>query len=139
MKPEYSKTRAKLSEYLFYHHTNVRKLSEYMVYKLFQEKFFKKPWDIQDKESGKQKSLVVLENFESIFLKPSSTNAFIQGMPHPTIADLAAYSEIAQLEQLRVMSLDPLQFPRTTNWLKLMSKLPCHDDVHRTIIKVGSM
>ena len=137
--PEFSKTRAKLSEYLFYHHTNVRKISELMVYKTFQEKFFKKKWDADEKLTAQQQTIPILEKFENIFLTPNSTHPFVQGMPHPTIADLAAYSEIAQLHHLNLMTLDPLQFPKINNWLQQMSKLPSHDDVHQTVIKIGSM
>ena len=46
---------------------------------------------------------------------------------HPTLADLIAYEEVAQLRFLNLLDFAP--FPRSDAWLARMAKLPSHDEV----------
>ena len=56
-------------------------------------------------------------------------------MESPTIADLIAYTEYAQVVQIGVCNFSSL--PIMNSWLNNMSKLPEHDNVHKSIIKLG--
>ena len=143
LNPKHIQSRAKIAEYLSYHHQSTRKLSGLLAFPLFKQKFFKKQWDEQDKQTSIKTGKEILTSFEHIFLPTLNTNTttatYIQGLPHPTIADLAAYSEIAQLEQLQIMTIDSKEYPKLSIWLNNMSKLPEHDDIFATVKKIGAM
>ena len=58
----------------------------------------------------------------------------------PTIADLLAYPDLAQIPQIMDIhfsewdELGPL-----CSWIGRMERLPYHDDVHRTVSKIGRL
>lgn len=154
MHSKHLKERAKINEYLSHHHTHLRKVSQVMAFPVFREKFFKKKWEVSDRDEAVVKGHVILKEFENIFLKPKvnlspslsfvttptqPTQLYVNGFTHPTIADLIAYTEVAQLEQLKVINFTANEYPHLTPWLKQMSQLPDHDDVHQTVVKIGSM
>jgi glutathione S-transferase len=138
LNPSDIKKRSKISEYLSYH-GSIRKLSGSLAFPVFKQKFFKKPWDPVEKEKSIEKGIEILKDFQRIFLKDTSSPSYINGIEHPTIADLQAYPEIAQLEQLKVMDIDKDAFPLLRGWLDRLSQLPEHDDIHQTVIKIGNM
>jgi glutathione S-transferase len=75
--------------------------------------------------------------FSSVYLQDGP---FIAGST-PTIADLFAYTEIAQVPQVLGSDFD---FDASTHgelkeWLARMKELPHHEDVHRTTYKLGAM
>jgi glutathione S-transferase len=55
----------------------------------------------------------------------------------PTIADLLAYCELAQVPQALGYHYENL--PELESWLESMSQLPHHDDVHKSLFKLGNM
>jgi len=64
---------------------------------------------------------------------------FIVG-DEPTIADLLAYPDLAQIPQ--ILGIDYSEWPELEElrqWLDRMAKLPYHDDVHRTATKLGKL
>lgn len=136
-KPEDLKARAKVSEYLSYHHNSTRRISATVAFPVFQQTFFKKPWDPVEKARGIQKAEEIITNFERIFLR--SENVYINGFKTPTIADLLAYSEIGQLHQLKIMNVNKDKNPRLSSWISRIEKLPFHDDIHQTVTKIGTM
>ncbi len=135
LNPSEVQTRAKISEYLSFHHCQTRKISGLAARPFFLEKYSKVSVSTEQKQEAKIKVNAVLEEFERCFLKP---NLYINGLHHPTIADLSAYTEIAQLEQLNLMRLDADRFPLICQWLLRMSQVPEHDDVHATVKKLGN-
>ena len=82
----------------------------------------------------------VAKRFQHKFLVNSrGSYDFIVG-DDPTIADLLAYPELAQIQQ--ILGVDYGEWPELEElrmWLKRMAELPCHDDVHRTPTKLGKL
>jgi len=109
-----------------------------MVFPLLQEKFYKKPWDAVVRDNSTITALSTIKDFERIFLL-STPGCYVGGLPHPTIADLIAYPEIAQLTQLGIIQLPPSDFPVLSQWLLNMQRLPMHDDVHKAVFKLSEM
>jgi glutathione S-transferase len=130
--------RAVISQYLSHHHLSTRRLSREVVFPFM--------WNLVDKKAKQQtkeeidKSLAdankILHRFETIFL--SNRSQFIGGYNKPTIADLTAYPEIAQLRQLKFVS-DFSNHPVLNAWVNRMSALPHHDDIHSSVVKLASI
>jgi glutathione S-transferase len=80
------------------------------------------------------------KRFQHKFLVNSrGSSDFIVG-DTPTIADLLAYPDLAQIPQ--ILGIDYGEFPELEElrqWLDRMAKLPYHDDVHRTATKLGKL
>jgi glutathione S-transferase len=129
--------RARLNEYLSSHHSSVRELSSKAAIYLFKEKFFKKPFIGPDREKAVEMAMTTVKNFDRVFLK--GNDGFIQGFSSPTIADLMAYTEIAQLQQLNFIQYSEQETPNLVRWLEMMKQLPEHDDVHQTLFKISAM
>lgn len=62
---------------------------------------------------------------------------FLCGTPEPTIADIACYQELAQLEWAGLFDFDP--YPRISDWLARMAKLPFHDVAHAYNLDLGDI
>ena len=80
------------------------------------------------------------KRFQHKFLVNSrGSSDFIVG-DTPTIADLLAYPDLAQIPQ--ILGIDYEEWPeleQLRQWLDRMAKLPYHDDVHRTTTKLGKL
>lgn len=127
--------RAKLNEYLSHHHHSTRLLTIKCARELFLSLFVKK--DVMDGPTRQQvhdNALKFASEFERKFLKP---NLYIGGSTIPTIADLAAYTEVAQMEQLGLARYENM--PVLRSWLDRVSNLPEHDNVHQTVLKIAQM
>ena len=143
--------KAKINEYLSNHHTSTRKVSEEVFMNLMKECFFKVPYKEEEKQKGKENVTKNIRRFSDIFLlheRPKSlvggnVPSFIGGRISPSIADLIAYTELAQLGT----GGGGLNFMEFTNevhgglfmmWLHSMEGLDFHDDVHKTVKEVAS-
>lgn len=129
------KKRAKIAEYLSYHHHGDRLISHRVMRPILEEVFGGKPAVAADWKKREEFACRSIQKFQDIFLKNSD---YVNGFDHPTIADLTAYTEIAQLHQLKIMS-NFEQFPATKSWMEKVATLPYHDDIHRTACKAGEM
>jgi glutathione S-transferase len=125
--------RAKLSEYLSYHHHGTRMISHKIVFKIFSKQFFKKEYE-ESKEDLRNLSFKIVANFEK---KGLGAGPFIGGSPTPTIADLFAYAEIYQLVYLDIFSHEELS-PAMQTWAEALQTLPAHDDVHASLAKLAA-
>jgi len=54
-----------------------------------------------------------------------------------TIADIACYEELAQLRWAGLFEFEG--FPKIQRWLEEMTKLPCHEEVHRFNTALGDI
>ena len=76
-----------------------------------------------------------LEALEEGWLKGS---AYLAG-DEITIADMAAYVEIGQLQNRFTNVYDFSPFPNVSRWLEAMTKIEFHDDVHTALIELGDI
>ena len=82
----------------------------------------------------------VSKRFQHKFLVNSRESSdFIVG-DTVSIADLLAYPELAQIPQLLGIDYGEWsELEALRRWLDRMAKLPYHDDVHRTVSKLGKL
>ena len=140
--------RAKINEYLSHHNESSRMMTRKVIHPTMK-------WLFTDNSDSKQlaapkhlshnpadilevKSIVrdVAKRFEHKFLNGSE---YIVG-DAPTIADLMAYPEIAQIPMIMGIQYEEWkELERLRAWLKKIEALEFHDDVHRTVFKIGKM
>jgi glutathione S-transferase len=129
------KRRAKINMYLSSHHSIIRPISGDIVRPLLMEKVYQKPWDTAQRAKASESVLKRIQKFENSFLNLSG-NGYIGGFDKPSIADLMAYTEIAQISQLK-LGVDMSSAVNTNLWLERMQRIPGHDDVHRIMPKLA--
>jgi glutathione S-transferase len=128
--------RAKIDEYLSHHHTGPRALAyncfrPVMISLMNKDKTMTKADELKAIETA----VKIGKRFEQTFLHHGN---FIGGSETPTIADLFAYCEFAQVTQLDIMTKYE-GCERLEKWLSNMKSLPKHDDVHQSLFKLSSL
>uniref|UniRef100_K3W5M4 GST N-terminal domain-containing protein n=1 Tax=Globisporangium ultimum (strain ATCC 200006 / CBS 805.95 / DAOM BR144) TaxID=431595 RepID=K3W5M4_GLOUD len=112
--PSDLKTRAKIHQYLHWHHTNARLLTSQVLAPLIHSKV--NALTPQDEEYLKNIDKVIEKNarlLEKLFVKD-----YIAETDAPTIADYAAYCEFGQTELMGVFDFS--KYPKVAAWLKRM-------------------
>jgi glutathione S-transferase len=130
--------RARIDEYLSHHHTGPRMLTLHCFRPVMLALMSKEtPITKEDEQKGIETSIKIALRFEKTFLHHSDS-CFIGGGETPSIADLFAYCEFAQVTQLGIMdNYDGCD--RLENWLAKMKQLDHHDDVHQSLFKLSSL
>uniref|UniRef100_A0A7R9ZE42 Glutathione S-transferase n=1 Tax=Pseudictyota dubia TaxID=2749911 RepID=A0A7R9ZE42_9STRA len=125
---------ARIHEYMSHHNEGTRTITR-KVFRPVLERAILRKGVLTDEDSFGFKEIMSKRGkiFQDAFL---SRSKFIAG-ESPTIADLLAYTEIAQVNQ--AMGFSYVGLPRLQTWLNEMSHLPHHDDVHRTVFKMGGI
>ena len=118
--------------YLNYHHRNVRDASLGLV-----APKIRKDLDIPTmvQESARRNLTAALTVLDTGWLKDRQ---FLVG-EHVTLADLAAYVEIGQLQSQFTNVFDFTPFPNVDRWLKDMTQIEGHDDVHVVLAELGDI
>mmetsp|Transcript_49166 Transcript_49166/g.73071 ORF Transcript_49166/g.73071 Transcript_49166/m.73071 type:complete len:269 (-) Transcript_49166:542-1348(-) len=102
-------------------------------------------WNDEEKAALQHTMFIVAKRFQDCFLHRGTK--YIAG-DTPTIADLLAYPELAQVPQVlgydyhfysHNNNKDNDDLSRLRQWLDAMSQLPHHDDVHLSVYKLGEM
>lgn len=130
--PEDEQTRATIDAYLHYHHRNIREASVGLVAPKIR-KDLNIPEAIQ--EGARRNLTAALNTLESGWL---SNHRFLVG-DSVTLADLAAYVEIGQLQPQFTNVFDLSTFPNVSRWLDDMTKVDGHDDVHTVLAELGDI
>ena len=130
--PEDAQGRGKVDWYLNYHHRNVRDASVGLVAPRIR-KDLNIPQLVQD--SAQATLSKALESLETGWLAGSK---FLAG-DTVTIADMAAYVEIGQLQPEFTNVYDFSPFPRVREWLGDMHNVEGHDDVHVVLKALGDI
>ncbi|MFT7688967.1 MAG: glutathione S-transferase [Candidatus Azotimanducaceae bacterium] len=130
--PDDHQRRAKIDWYLHYHHRNVREASLGLV-----APNIRKDLNIPEvMQQMAQKTLTnALKSIENGWLAESD---FLVG-DTMTLADIAAYVEIGQLQPQFTNIYDFSSFPKVAAWLHRMTEVDSHDDVHIVLSKLGDI
>lgn len=133
--PASVRKRAKIAEYLSSHHHTSRMVSA-KGFRPFIVAAFKPEtkWSRETAAANEPVVLKIASKFENTFLTQGD---FVNGMDAPTIADLIAYPEYAQMSQCGLVDYSSL--PRLSAWMARMEALPEHDDVHRALMKLANL
>jgi glutathione S-transferase len=130
--PTDPRARAKVDWYLNYHHRNVRDASVGLVAPKIRK-------DLNIPEAAQRSALRTLTNalhvLDGGWLEDSR---FLAG-PDLTIADLAAYVEIGQLQPGFTNVYDFEPFPNVRRWMDDMRQVREHDTVHVVLAELGDI
>jgi glutathione S-transferase len=142
MWPSDLQRRAKVSQYLHFHHRNVREAVVVWSRTIWPAVFGKQnpseKWlarntfpGLQNHEEVVAQSLVIVEGM-------LASTAFLVG-DECTLADLAAYEELGQNQPKYANCLDYSSFPNIQRWLVSMEALPMHGEAHSILPALGNL
>ena len=123
--------RAKVDWYLHFHHRNIRDASGLIAPKI--RKDLNIPEAVQ--ASAKRNLMGALSALDTGWL---AGNRFLVS-DSVTLADLAAYVEIGQLQPQFTNVFDMSGYPNVQRWLKDMTTIDYHDEVHAVLAKLGDI
>ena len=130
--PQDSKQRARIDWRLHYHHRNLRDASVGLIAPKMR-KDLNIPQAIQQAaQATVNRALLALETG---WLAHSRYLA----ADHVTIADLAAYVEIGQMQPCFTNVYDFSPFKKVQRWLDDMRRFPGHDDAHVVLAELGDI
>ncbi|MEM1249152.1 MAG: glutathione S-transferase family protein [Acidobacteriota bacterium] len=129
--PDDLQARARVDAYLHYHHRNVRDASGLVAPKI--RKDLNIPEAMQ--EAARRTITRALSTLDGGWL---ATSRFIEG-DTVTVADLAAYAEIGQLQPEFTNLFDFGPYANVQRWLADMHEVPHHDDVHLVLAQLGDI
>ncbi|MEM7249785.1 MAG: glutathione S-transferase family protein [Pseudomonadota bacterium] len=124
--------RARVDWYLHYHHRNVRDASVGLVAPKIRKDLDIPPIIQQTAQANLERALRTLE---SGWL---NQGAYLLGNIL-TLADIAAYVEIGQLQAQFTNVFDFSAYPEIRRWLSTMSAVDGHDDVHVVLREIGDI
>ena len=76
----------------------------------------------------------IVEYIETAYLKH---HRYIAGTSGPTLADVACYEELGQLDLANLFDFS--EYPVTQGWISRMRDLPYHDELHRFNLELGDI
>ncbi|GMF21708.1 unnamed protein product [Phytophthora fragariaefolia] len=125
--PKDLQVRAKVNEFLHWHHTNTRLFTINIVRPEISKKLnAATPNDVlllEGKDALVEKEFSLLETF--------LVKDYIAHTDFPTIADYTAYTEIDQLE---LMGYDFSKYPKVSAWIARMKTQPFNEEIHVPLI-----
>ena len=132
MYPMDARAAAPIDWYLNYHHRNVRDASIGLV-----APKIRKDLDIPElvQTSARNTLTAALGALDRGWL---ADNRYLVGTD-VTIADMAAYVEIGQLQPQFTNVYDFSDFPNVQRWLNEMQQVPGHDTVHTVLAQLGDI
>lgn len=130
--PSDHQARAKVDWYLHFHHRNIREASTGLV-----APKIRKDLNIPDimQQSARATLTRALKAMESDWL---ANSRYIMG-DQLTLADMAAYVEIGQLQSCYTNVYDFEGLPNVSRWLDTMKQVDGHDDVHVVLAELGDI
>ena len=129
---EDDRVRARIDQYLHYHHRNIRDTSLGLV-----APKIRKDLDIPEiVQKGALRTVTnALHTLEDYYLMD---NRFLIGN-ELTLADFSAYSELGQAQPQFTNVYDMSEFPNVQRWMKEMTMVPYHDEVHVALSEMGDI
>tara|TARA_Y100001970_G_scaffold121071_1_gene150195 strand:- start:82054 stop:82809 length:756 start_codon:yes stop_codon:yes gene_type:complete len=130
--PSNYELRAKVDSYLHLHHRSIREASIGLVApKVRKDLNF-------SEEFLKISRASVNKAFKAIEEGWLSKSRYLVGEDF-TLADMAAYAEIGQLQSIFTNVFDFEPFPNIRRWLQDMQKVDYHDDIHVALFELGDI
>jgi glutathione S-transferase len=124
--------RAKVDWYLHYHHRNVRDASIGLVAPKIRK-------DLNIPVAAQQAALATLTNALGVLDSGWLARSKYLAGDTLTLADLAAYVEIGQLQTCFTNLYDFARFPNVRRWLDAMRRVDAHDAVHTVLTELGDI
>ncbi|POM78024.1 Glutathione S-transferase theta [Phytophthora palmivora] len=119
--------RAKVNEYLHWHHTNARLITMKVLVPLKRVKLNKQlPDDIVLVKDAPTIIAKLVQLMEKFLVKD-----YIAETNELTIADVAAYCEFVQIELMGIF--DFTEYSKFSAWMQRMKTVPMRDEIHATL------
>jgi len=129
--PQSLKQRGLIDAYLHYHHRNVRECSMLVAAKVRKDLNFSNDMQKQSRQTISNAMKLLDERY-------LANSDFLFG-ELPTLADLAACAEIAQLGPKYTNLFDFASYPNLTKWINRMAQVPGYDVVHLPLAVLGDI
>lgn len=126
------RARAKVDWYLHYHHRNIRDASVGLVAPRIRK-------DLNIPEATQQAARTTLTNALHVLDQGWLENSRFLAGAEPTIADLAAYVELGQLQPGFTNVYDFEPFANIRRWLEDVKQIDAHDTVHVVLAELGDI
>lgn len=129
-------SRAKIQQYLSNHHSTTRMMTVKVFRPVMLSLMDKKAvLDFPKLESDVHE---ISDVFASTWLVPEG-GIFVGGEDKPSIADIFAYCEIAQAQQLGIVKAMGAEDSAIEKWCAAMAALPHHDECHKSVFKMAKL
>lgn len=134
--------RAKVNQYLHFHHRNTRELvvqwSRTLWPAVFGIKEPDKAWFERNTFPGMQNNAKIVADMLTIIDGMLKRCRFIAG-PTATLADISAYEELGQNQAKYANCTDYISYPHIQRWLAEMENLPYHKQAHSIWVQIGDL
>tara|TARA_Y100001934_G_scaffold259782_1_gene331387 strand:+ start:2767 stop:3537 length:771 start_codon:yes stop_codon:yes gene_type:complete len=134
--------RAKVNQYLHFHHRNTRELVVHWSRSLWPSVFGKtdpdEGWFRRNTFPGLENGRAVRRQSLGIIEGMLGRSAFLAG-DSATLADISAYEELGQNQPKFANCEDYSEYPNIRRWFTAMEELPGHDDVHEIWSLIGDV
>lgn len=134
--------RARVNQYLHFHHRNTRELvvqwSRAIWPAVFEVADPDEGWFRRNTFPGIGNNAQVVENALQIIDGMLAESAFIAG-PAVTLADISAYEELGQNQAKYANCTDYDPYPHIRRWLLDMERLPYHEEAHAVWSLIGDL
>lgn len=141
--PEDMAARARVSQYLHFHHRNTRELVIIWSRTLWPSVFgIDEPtpeWLARNTFPGMQNNAEICLNTLTIIEGWLAEDSWIAQTKTPSIADICAYEELGQNQQKYANCIDYSPYPALKRWLRRMGELPEHDVAHHIWSHLGDI
>ena len=140
--PDALVARAKVNQYLHFHHRNTREVvvqwSRALWPAVFEVEDPDETWFRRNTFSGLQNNSRVVNDALEIIDGMLATSTFIAG-PTVTLADISAYEELGQNQKKYANCTDYKKYSNITRWFIAMEKLPFHGEAHAIWPLIGDI
>ena len=134
--------RARVNQYLHFHHRNTREVvvswSRGLWPAVFEVKNPDAAWFERNTFPGMQNNAEIVKNTLQIIDGMLAQAEFITGST-VTIADICAYEELGQNQLKFANCTDYAPYPHIEKWFGRMEKLPFHDEAHQIWSLLGEL
>lgn len=139
--PDDLAARARVNQYLHFHHRNTRELVIQWSRTLWPSVFgIRDPdaaWLRRNTFPGLQNNAEICQQTLHIIDAQLAAHDFIAASATPTIADISAYEELGQNQAKYANCTDYTSYPHIQRWLRAMEQLPGHDVAHAVWRHIG--
>jgi len=133
--PQKASDRAKMSAYMHWHHQGTRSITGLFAPFVRPDLSAPSPEVLQEREA---KAAKALEVFDAVWL--GSGKAYVGGLAAPSVADLFAYEEVAQvLPEYCDLGVDLAPYPNICSWITRMKSLPEYEAAHVCMAQLGGV
>ena len=135
--------RARVNQYLHFHHRNTRELVIQWSRTLWPAVFNKSDpdegWLRRNTFPGLVNNAEVVARTLEIIDEALAESGYIAGSGGVTLADIVAYEELGQNQASYANCTDFAPHPNIRHWFETMAQLPAHDEAHEIWRRIGDV